>query len=87
MTTALPAQTTAPTEPFAKDVHGHAREQLTVGTGGYDHIGDGRSVDVPIARLRHRLGAAHRHRIVTVRRVDYRYVPDQHPNTPSYHRP
>ncbi|MGW1958595.1 winged helix-turn-helix domain-containing protein, partial [Streptomyces sp. NPDC001920] len=30
-----------------------------------------------IARLRRKLGAAHRHRIVTVRRVGYKYVPDQ----------
>jgi hypothetical protein len=55
----------------------HSREQLTVGVWGYDHVGDGRTVDVHIARLRRKLGAAHRHRIVTVRRVGYKYVPDQ----------
>jgi Transcriptional regulatory protein, C terminal len=54
----------------------HSREQLMVGIWGYDHIGDGRTVDVHIARLRRKLGTAHRHRIVTVRRVGYKYVPD-----------
>jgi DNA-binding response OmpR family regulator len=42
---------------------------------GYDHIGDGRTVDVHIARLRRKLGRAHRHRIVTVRGVGYKYAP------------
>ncbi|MGW2489034.1 winged helix-turn-helix domain-containing protein [Streptomyces sp. NPDC001606] len=55
----------------------HTREQLMAGIWGYDHIGDGRTVDVHIARLRRKLGAAHRHRIVTVRRVGYKYVPDR----------
>ncbi|MFJ3303889.1 winged helix-turn-helix domain-containing protein [Streptomyces sp. NPDC086549] len=53
----------------------HSREQLMVAIWGYDHIGDGRTVDVHIARLRRKLGAAHRHRIVTVRRVGYKYAP------------
>lgn len=53
----------------------HSREQLMIHIWGYDHIGDGRTVDVHIARLRRKLGAAHRHRIVTVRRVGYKYVP------------
>jgi hypothetical protein len=57
--------------------HVHSREQLLVGIWGYDHFGDGRTVDVHIARLRRKLGRAHRHRIVTVRRVGYKYVPDQ----------
>ncbi|MER6129347.1 winged helix-turn-helix domain-containing protein [Streptomyces sp. NPDC001795] len=55
----------------------HSRDQLVAGIWGYDHIGDGRTVDVHIARLRRKLGAAHRHRIVTVRRVGYKYVPGQ----------
>jgi DNA-binding response OmpR family regulator len=59
----------------------HSREQLIAGIWGYDHIGDGRTVDVHIARLRRKLGRAHRHRIVTVRRVGYKYVPDQQENT------
>jgi DNA-binding winged helix-turn-helix (wHTH) protein len=55
----------------------HSRERLMAGIWGYDHIGDGRTVDVHIARLRRKLGTDHRHRIVTVRRVGYKYVPDQ----------
>ncbi|GHD06160.1 hypothetical protein GCM10010313_23930 [Streptomyces violarus] len=47
------------------------------GVRGYDHIGDGRTADVHVARLRRRLGAAHRHQVVTVRRLGYKYVPDQ----------
>ncbi|MFD7438007.1 winged helix-turn-helix domain-containing protein [Streptomyces sp. NPDC059861] len=53
----------------------HARDRLVAAVWGYDHIGDGRTVDVHIARLRRKLGEAHRHRIVTVRRVGYKYVP------------
>ncbi|MFI9824018.1 winged helix-turn-helix domain-containing protein [Streptomyces sp. NPDC052013] len=53
------------------------RDRLVTAVWGYDHIGDGRTVDVHIARLRRKLGEAHRHRIVTVRRVGYKYVPDQ----------
>jgi hypothetical protein len=53
----------------------HSRERLIAGVWGYDHIGDGRTVDVHIARLRRKLGRAHRHRIVTVRGVGYKYVP------------
>ncbi|WP_434587434.1 winged helix-turn-helix domain-containing protein [Streptomyces sp. A5-4] len=45
------------------------------GHGG--HVGDGRTVDVHIARLRRKLGNAHRRRIVTVRRVGCKYVPDR----------
>ncbi|MER6784264.1 winged helix-turn-helix domain-containing protein [Streptomyces sp. NPDC000658] len=67
----------------------HSREQLMAGIWGYDHTGDGRTVDVHIARLRRKLGRAHRHRIVTVRRVGYKYVPDQLeiPNTAPCRRP
>ncbi|MGP4047746.1 winged helix-turn-helix domain-containing protein [Streptomyces sp. 2A115] len=67
----------------------HSREQLMAGIWGYDHIGDGRTVDVHIARLRRKLGTAHRHRIVTVRRMGYRYVPDQQesPNTAPCRQP
>ncbi|MFD0313296.1 winged helix-turn-helix domain-containing protein [Streptomyces flavalbus] len=53
----------------------HPRDRLVAAVWGYDHIGDGRTVDVHIARLRQKLGAAHRGRIVTVRRVGYKYVP------------
>ncbi|CAL9347736.1 hypothetical protein SUDANB176_00408 [Streptomyces sp. enrichment culture] len=57
--------------------HVQTRDRLVAAVWGYDHIGDGRTVDVHIARLRRKLGEAHRHRIVTVRRVGYKYVPDQ----------
>ena len=59
----------------------HSREHLVATVWGYGHIGDGRTVDVHIARLRRKLGKAHRHRIVTVRRVGYTYVPDQQEST------
>ncbi|SOE06658.1 MULTISPECIES: response regulator transcription factor [unclassified Streptomyces] len=67
----------------------HSREQLMAGTWGYGHIGDGRTADVHIARLRRKRGPDHRHRIVTVRRVGYKYVPDQQesPNTAPCRRP
>jgi DNA-binding response OmpR family regulator len=38
-------------------------------------VGDGRTVDVHIARLRRKLGARHRQTIRTVRRVGYKYTP------------
>ncbi|AKZ60251.1 Putative regulatory protein [Streptomyces ambofaciens ATCC 23877] len=57
--------------------HVHSRDGLVGAVWGYDHVGDGRTVDVHIARLRRKLGEAHRHRIVTVRRMGYKYVPDQ----------
>ncbi len=54
-----------------------SRERLVAAVWGYDHVGDGRTVDVHVARLRRKLGAAHRRRIVTVRSIGYKYVPDQ----------
>ncbi|MGA5551322.1 winged helix-turn-helix domain-containing protein [Streptomyces pseudogriseolus] len=54
-----------------------SREALVAAVWGYHHVGDGRTVDVHVARLRRKLGAAHRHRIVTVRSIGYKYVPDQ----------
>ncbi|WP_327135185.1 winged helix-turn-helix domain-containing protein [Streptomyces sp. NBC_01343] len=54
----------------------HTRDSLISGIWGYGHIGDGRTVDVHVARLRRKLGPAHRDRISTVRRVGYKYVPD-----------
>ncbi|MFJ8696411.1 winged helix-turn-helix domain-containing protein [Streptomyces roseolilacinus] len=53
----------------------HSREALMTRIWGYGHIGDGRTVDVHVARLRRKLGAPYRDRIVTVRRVGYKYVP------------
>ncbi|WP_335972332.1 MULTISPECIES: winged helix-turn-helix domain-containing protein [Streptomycetaceae] len=55
----------------------HSRDQLVTTVWGYGHVGDGRTVDVHIARLRRKLGAAHRGSIVTVRRVGYKYAPAQ----------
>ncbi|MFF3020430.1 winged helix-turn-helix domain-containing protein [Streptomyces sp. NPDC057939] len=53
----------------------HSREALISNIWGYGHIGDGRTVDVHVARLRRKLGPAHRGRITTVHRVGYKYVP------------
>ncbi|MFF0591249.1 winged helix-turn-helix domain-containing protein [Streptomyces sp. NPDC003781] len=53
----------------------HTREALLSGIWGYDYPGDGRTVDVHVARVRRKLGAEHRGRIVTVRRVGYKYLP------------
>jgi hypothetical protein len=54
----------------------HTRDHLVTAVWGYDHIGDGRTVDVHVARLRRKLGATHRGSIVTVRRVGYKYAPN-----------
>ncbi|MGP3924089.1 winged helix-turn-helix domain-containing protein [Streptomyces sp. 8N616] len=53
----------------------HSRDHLVTTVWGYGHVGDGRTVDVHIARLRRKLGPAHRDSIVTVRRVGYKYAP------------
>ncbi|MDJ0382954.1 winged helix-turn-helix domain-containing protein [Streptomyces sp. G-G2] len=53
----------------------HSRDQLVTTVWGYGHVGDGRTVDVHIARLRRKLGVAHRGAIQTVRRVGYKYAP------------
>ncbi|MFG2818324.1 winged helix-turn-helix domain-containing protein [Kitasatospora sp. NPDC048365] len=53
----------------------HTRDHLVNAVWGYGHIGDGRTVDVHVARLRRKLGAAYRDSIVTVRRVGYKYAP------------
>ncbi|MGW0942336.1 winged helix-turn-helix domain-containing protein [Streptomyces sp. NPDC002623] len=53
----------------------HTRDQLVTTVWGYGHVGDGRTVDVHIARLRRKLGARHRQSIQTVRRVGYKYTP------------
>ncbi|GDY66212.1 transcriptional regulator [Streptomyces avermitilis] len=53
----------------------HTRDQLVTTVWGYGHVGDGRTVDVHIARLRRKLGADHRQTIQTVRRVGYKYTP------------
>ncbi|MEU0114056.1 winged helix-turn-helix domain-containing protein [Streptomyces bobili] len=53
----------------------HTRDQLVTTVWGYGHVGDGRTVDVHIARLRRKLGAEHRRAIQTVRRVGYKFTP------------
>lgn len=53
----------------------HTRDQLVTTVWGYGHVGDGRTVDVHIARLRRKLGAEYRATIQTVRRVGYKYAP------------
>jgi hypothetical protein len=53
----------------------HTRDQLVTTVWGYGHVGDGRTVDVHIARLRRKLGAEHRRAIRTVRRVGYKFTP------------
>lgn len=52
----------------------HTRDQLVGTVWGYGHVGDGRTVDVHIARLRRKLGTGHRDAIQTVRRVGYKYT-------------
>ncbi|GHE79359.1 winged helix-turn-helix domain-containing protein [Streptomyces werraensis] len=53
----------------------HTRDRLVSTVWGYGHVGDGRTVDVHIARLRRKLGPEFRDAIRTVRRVGYTYVP------------
>ncbi|MFE9118072.1 winged helix-turn-helix domain-containing protein [Streptomyces sp. NPDC007172] len=53
----------------------HTRDQLVTTVWGYGHVGDGRTVDVHVARLRRKLGTQHRAAIQTVRRVGYKYAP------------
>ncbi|MGV9253046.1 winged helix-turn-helix domain-containing protein [Streptomyces sp. NPDC003697] len=53
----------------------HTRDQLVTTVWGYGHVGDGRTVDVHVARLRRKLGPEHRGTIQTVRRVGYKYTP------------
>lgn len=55
----------------------HTRDQLVTTVWGYGHVGDGRTVDVHVARLRRKLGAEHRQTIQTVRRVGYKYTPPE----------
>lgn len=53
----------------------HTRDALVHTVWGYGHVGDGRTVDVHVARLRRKLGAEYRDTIRTVRRVGYKYTP------------
>ncbi|MCQ4046373.1 winged helix-turn-helix domain-containing protein [Streptantibioticus rubrisoli] len=53
----------------------HSRDQLIAAVWNQPAVGGTRTVDVHIARLRGKLGAAHRQLISTVRQVGYRYTP------------
>ncbi|WP_405443777.1 winged helix-turn-helix domain-containing protein [Streptomyces avidinii] len=53
----------------------HTRDALISAIWGYGNIGDGRTVDVHVARLRRKLGPTYRGRISTVRSVGYKFVP------------
>ncbi|ANW20506.1 winged helix-turn-helix domain-containing protein [Streptomyces clavuligerus] len=53
----------------------HTRDHLVTTVWGYGHVGDGRTVDVHVARLRRKMGERYRHTIQTVRRVGYKYTP------------
>lgn len=53
----------------------HTRDQLVTTVWGYGHVGDGRTVDVHVARLRRKLGTEHRQTIRTIRRVSCKYAP------------
>ncbi|WP_338320385.1 winged helix-turn-helix domain-containing protein, partial [Streptomyces lonarensis] len=50
------------------------RDQLVETVWGYGPVGDRRTVDVHVARVRRKLGD-YRARVVTVHRVGYKYVP------------
>ncbi|KUL46042.1 hypothetical protein ADL22_11030 [Streptomyces sp. NRRL F-4489] len=53
----------------------HTRAQLTNDLWGQPDVGNTRTVDVHIARLRRKLGPVHRVAIVTVHRVGYTFDP------------
>jgi DNA-binding response OmpR family regulator len=53
----------------------HSRGQLLRAVWGLDDVGETRTIDVHIARIRAKVGRVHRDRIRTVRRVGYRYLP------------
>ncbi|WP_436777482.1 winged helix-turn-helix domain-containing protein [Yinghuangia sp. YIM S09857] len=51
------------------------RRQLMDAVWGYPDSGEGRTVDVHVARLRRKVGGRHRRRLSTVHRVGYKYLP------------
>ncbi|MFI6474867.1 winged helix-turn-helix domain-containing protein [Streptomyces sp. NPDC050516] len=54
----------------------HSRGQLMNAVWGQPAIGDLRTIDVHIARLRRKLGPVHASAITTVRQIGYSYVPE-----------
>lgn len=53
----------------------YTRRQLMDAVWGYPDSGEGRTVDVHVARLRRKVGARHKRRLSTVHRVGYKYLP------------
>ncbi|WTW97948.1 winged helix-turn-helix domain-containing protein [Streptomycetaceae bacterium NBC_01309] len=51
------------------------RRQLMDAVWGYPDSGEGRTVDVHVARLRRKVGGRHKRRLSTVHRVGYKYLP------------
>ncbi|NUU25526.1 MAG: winged helix-turn-helix transcriptional regulator [Streptomycetaceae bacterium] len=51
------------------------RRQLMDAVWGYPDSGEGRTVDVHVARLRRKVGTRHKRRLSTVHRVGYKYLP------------
>lgn len=51
------------------------RRQLMDAVWGYPDSGEGRTVDVHVARLRSKVGPRHKRRLSTVHRVGYKYLP------------
>lgn len=51
------------------------RRQLMDAVWGYPDAGEGRTVDVHVARLRRKIGGRHKRRLSTVHRVGYKYLP------------
>ncbi|MEY9878269.1 DNA-binding response OmpR family regulator [Streptacidiphilus sp. MAP12-33] len=58
------------------------RQPLDAAWPGPD-AGDGRTVDVHVARVRTKLGAPYRTALATVRGAGYRYSPDAVPSRPG----
>ena len=52
------------------------RGQLLAAVWQQPAVGDGRTIDVHVARLRNKLGAPHRKPLATVRGIGYKFDPD-----------
>jgi DNA-binding response OmpR family regulator len=51
------------------------RGQLLAAVWQQPDVGDGRTIDVHVARLRNKLGAPHRRSVATVRGIGYKFDP------------
>lgn len=56
-----------------------SRRQLLAAVWGEPKLGDTRTIDTHVARLRRKLGPGHRATIATVRQVGYTYDPSAAP--------